>query len=233
MKYMLPFLMIGMAHAAPGIIEAPLDHLFIPSGFDNNDTVEVVVTGVFPNSCYSRNKVTVDQTDDTIKIHVNSLLTSPDDQSKCLPMQVPFKEVVNVGNLQAGSYKVVANEASSNLKDSLEVTEAPTNSVDDHIYAQVDYIDLGFAGGAGGSAFLMAQLPSPCLEFDRVEYVSNGKDTLSILPIMKKVSDFCPMKMVPYIIPIKFNAEEFASKKVLLFSRTIEGKSVNTIMYKE
>ena len=29
----------------PDVVEAPIDHVFVPNGFDNNDHVEVVVTG--------------------------------------------------------------------------------------------------------------------------------------------------------------------------------------------
>jgi hypothetical protein len=44
-------------YASAGVVPAPVDHLFVPNGFDNNDNVEMVVTGKFPTNCYSRNKV--------------------------------------------------------------------------------------------------------------------------------------------------------------------------------
>ena len=30
----------------------PVDHIYVPTGFDSNDTVEVVVTGYLPNLCH-------------------------------------------------------------------------------------------------------------------------------------------------------------------------------------
>lgn len=231
MKFLLPLLITGLAHAASPItvIPSPVDHLFIPAGFDNNDNVEVVVTGHFPSTCYARNRVDVKVVKDLIDIKVTAFHRR-DSSIKCLDMSVPYTEVVTVGNLQAGNYKIQVNEESKGIKDNLVISESRSNNMDEFIYAQVDYIDLGFAGGATGSAFIHAQLPSPCLEFDHVEYLSNGKDTISIMPIMKQVSDFCPMKMVPYEIPIKYDLSTVTADKVLLFSRSIDGRSVSTIM---
>lgn len=213
---------------ATEVIVAPVDHVFVPQGFDSNDSVEVVVTGTFPNTCYSRNQVEVKIVNDVIKVDINALNNTKKGKN-CAQMMIPFKEVVSVGNLQGGKYSIVVNEKSKyELNDKIQVTTASSNNVDDHIYALVEYIELGFV--ESGDAILMGWTPSDCLELDHVEYVSNGKDTLSILPIMKKVSDFCPMKMMPMNIPVKYDRNAFSSDKILLYTRTIEGKSVNTLV---
>lgn len=233
-RFVLPLILAVLPLAqALEVIPAPVDHLFVPAGFDNNDNVELVVTGRFPSTCYSRNKVEVKVHNDLIDVKVTSF-TRRDSRVNCLAMTVPFTEVVTVGNLQAGTYRVAVNsQTRAGLRDRLTVSESRSNSMDDFIYASVDYIELGFTGGQTGSAWLRAQLPSPCIAFDRVEYLSNGKDVVSIMPIMKRLSDFCPMKMVPYEIPITFDLERLSSKKVLLFSRSIDGKSVSTVVNRE
>lgn len=213
---------------ATEVIVAPVDHVFVPEGFDNNDSVEVVVTGTFSNTCYSRNQVQVKVVDETIKISIDALNNTKKSKN-CAEILVPFKEVVSIGNLQGGNYTIVVNEKSRyELKDQLKIAAASTNNVDDHIYALVEYIDLGFV--ESGDAMLVGWNPSDCLELDHVEYISNKKDTLSILPVMKKVSDFCPMKMTPIHIPIKYDRNAFNSDKILLYTRTIEGKSVSTLV---
>ncbi|MBY0517280.1 MAG: hypothetical protein K2P81_10245 [Bacteriovoracaceae bacterium] len=218
---------------APQVIEAPVEHLFIPAGFDNNDNVELVVTGHFPNPCYGRNDVTVDVRGDVVDVKVTSLVRGDEKSAACAAMIVPFKEVIPVGNLQGGDYKVQVNASTRfEIKENLKIEEAASQNQDDHIYALVDYIELGFLGGESGSAMLVGWKPSDCLELDRVEYVKNGKDTVTILPIMKKVSEFCPMKMTPLSIPVAFNPGEFSYEKILLMSRTIEGKSVNALVEK-
>lgn len=212
----------------PEVVTSPVDHLFVPSGFDNNDNVEIVVTGKYPNPCFVRNGSEVEVKDDKVFITVTSLRR---DGSDCQPMAVPFSESVTVGNLQAGNYEIVVNQSTRNeLKENLDVAVSRSTGVDDHIYAIVDYVELGFTGGLGGDAMLMARSPSDCVVFDRVEYLSNNKDTVSILPIMKKVSETCKEKTKRFQIPVKFDPRALPNKDILLFVRSIEGKSVQSFI---
>lgn len=210
-----------MAFAAPSIGLAPVKHLYVPQGFDSNDTVEVVVTGHFPNPCYSRNTVMVDVVEDQIKVEVTALTS--DEKKACPDMAVPFKEVVSVGNLQGGDYQITVNET---LEDKLTIAEASSNSVDDHLYAAIDNLEK-----VGPDQYMLRGWRySPCIELEKVEVISNGKDTLSILPIMKQVSDFCPMKFIPVAFPVKLDLSVLKSKEPLIYVRTMDGKSFNTIL---
>jgi hypothetical protein len=47
---------------------------------------------------------------------------------------------------------------------------------------------------------------------------------------MKQVSDFCPMKGMPVSYPVRFDFSGLKVKKPLLHVRTMDGKSVNTII---
>lgn len=214
--------------------DAPLDHLFVPEGFDNNDNIEFVVTGKFPNPCHTRNDVKVDVRGDLIKIEVTSLVSEERDRTLCEDLSIPFSEVVRVGSLQAGDYKIIVNEGSSSeLKAKINVAVSSSSSVDDHLYAQVDYIELGFTGGLSGEAMLVGKSLSPCLAFDKVEYKSNGKDTVSIMPIMKKISTNCPEQNKRMEIPLKFNPRSLKNDRVLLFVRSVDGKSVHSFIEKK
>ncbi len=210
-----------MAFAAPSIGLAPVKHLYVPQGFDSNDAVEVVVTGHFPNPCFSRNTVMVDVVEDRIKVEVTALLSA--DKKSCPDMAVPFKEVVSIGNLQGGDYQISVNDV---LEDKISIGEADSNAVDDHLYAAIDNLDsLG-----GGNYMLQGWRYSPCIELDKIQVISNGKDTLSILPIMKQVSNFCPMKMTPVSYPVKLDVSGLKSKEPLIYVRTMDGKSFNSIL---
>ena len=180
----------SFAMAQPEIILAPVDHLYVPEGFDSNDSVEVVVTGTFPNACYSRNNVEVKVVGEIVDVKVTAI--SPDHRNMmadkyCPQVAVPFKEVVSLGNLQGGEYEIKVNEGAQNsLADTLRVAEAASNSVDDNIYAAIEYVEK-----QGKTDYVLKGWRySPCMELADVKVVSNKKDTLSILPIMKKVSDF-------------------------------------------
>lgn len=214
----------ALAHVIP----APVTHLFVPSGFDNNDNVELVVKGKFPNPCYTRNKVEVQVKED--KILVNVTATKNEKQNNfCEPLAVPFTEVITIGSLQGGDYEIIINEK---LKQKMTINVASSNSVDENLYASVDYVDLGFTGGASGEAIIVGKSLSDCLILDRVEYLSNEKDTYSILPIMRRISQDCAENSKRIDIPVKVNLNKFASKEVLLFVRSVDGKSVHSIIEK-
>lgn len=227
---MRSLILCSLLFSAPSFAQT-VDHLFIPSGFDNNDNVEVVVTGKFPNPCFSGNKIEVEVDNDMVFINVIAL--PKEDKNQCEKLKVPFSERVNIGSLQAGDYKVFVNKGSaSELRGDLEVALSTSSSVDDHIYAQVDYVELGFTGGLSGDAMLIGSSVSPCLVLDKVEYISNKSDTYSILPIMKKVSQNCPEKKSRLAIPVKFDPKKLASDKILLFVRSIDGKSAHAFVNK-
>jgi len=91
MKLASFFLLFSSAvFAQPVIISAPVEHLYVPTGFDSNDSVEVIVTGNFPNACYSRNNVEVKMTGDIIDIKVTSI--SPGKLKKLCQLEI-FKGV--------------------------------------------------------------------------------------------------------------------------------------------
>ena len=231
MKFSIMFFMLlsNVALATPQVILSPVDHLYIPEGFDSNDSVELVVSGTFPNTCYARNNVEINVVDDLINIRITALApeSSKKDSRACAEMIVPFKEVVSVGNLQGGSYLVQVNKGSRyELSKSLKVLESPSSAIDDHVYAAIDWVEIK----GDGEYALHGWKYSNCFELDKVQVVSNKSDTFSILPVMKQLTDFCPMKGMPVVFSVKLNFSDLKTKKPLLHVRTMDGKSVNTII---
>lgn len=211
----------AVAWSAPSIGPAPVSHLYVPVGFDNNDSVEVVVTGEFPNPCYRRNTVKVSVRQERISILVTAI--QPTEKRFCPNMVVPFKEVISLGNLQGGEYLVTVNQE---LKEKLLVETSESGAVDDHLYAAIDEVEQ-----KNETEFILhGWRYSPCIELERIEVLSNKKDTLSILPIMKQVSGFCPMKLTPVAYPIKLSMQGLKTKQPLIHVRTMDGKSFNTIL---
>jgi hypothetical protein len=203
---------------------APVDQLFVPSGFDSNDNVQIVVIGRFPDTCHTRRDVQVKINQNQIHVTVNANYVA----GNCEKIEVPFKEDITIGQLQAGTYKILVNGF---LKDKLSVDLATSDNIDDHIYAIGEYIELGYMGGLTGSAWIVGRMPD-CLKHEKNEYISNGKDTISILPIMKRDGSACTQSRIYREIPIKFEPMALKSDKVLLFVRTLDGKSINTIIEK-
>jgi hypothetical protein len=226
MPFCLLFLFIlSSAWANPVVIPANVDHLYIPEGFDSNDSVEVVVTGTLPDLCHSRHKVETHIQGKVIHLSVTSILQGG--TKSCPPLIVPFKEVVTLGQLPDGDYRVHVNEGTPYfLKKKLSIVEAANSAIDNYIYPAIEWVERK----SDDSFVLHGWRYSPCFELDDIKVVSNKIDTLSILPVMKQTSDFCPMKGIPVSYPMKLSLAGLRSQKVLLHIRTMDGKSVNTIV---
>jgi hypothetical protein len=203
----------------------PVDDVFTPKGFDSNDDVEIVVSGFLPNLCYKSPFTEVEVVDKTIKVTTGALnydALAP----YCLEMIVPFVEVVHVGLLDRGTYNIVVNGKSYyEKKGSIFVNEATNQAIDDHTYASVENI-LKEEGSR--TVKLQGYNPSECFILDEIQVVSNHLNTYSILPKMKQVSDFCPMKMVPFTYEMEV-PKTINKNKVLLHVRVMDGKSVNSV----
>lgn len=207
----------------------PVDHIFSPSGFDSNDNVEIIVKGYLPNLCHKSPYATVEVKGNKVDIKVTSLYYE-DNSPFCPEMVVPFTESVKLGILDKGKYEVTVNGKSQwEKKDNIQVDTAVSNSVDEFSYAYVNHIQK--EGTSKGYVKLEGYNPSDCFQLEKIDVISNGKDTYSILPRMKQVSDFCPMKMVPFSYEMKV-PNDIERNEVLLHVRTLDGKSVNSLYYK-
>ena len=216
------FFMTTVAMAGtPVKVKVPVDALYIPAGFDSNDSVEVVITGYLPNLCH-KNPMTSFKVDKNLISITVSALKYDKTNPFCPEMVVPFLKTVKLGVLNKGKYQI---EVNGKNKDSLLIEETTLDATDNHVYAYVSYIDKSSL--QDNNITLKAYNPSDCMQLDRVEIYDNGVNTYSVLPIMKQIREFCPMKMVPYEFNVKIPSN-LKSKKVLLHVRSMDGNSVNS-----
>jgi hypothetical protein len=151
----------------------------------------------------------------------------------CSQLDIPFIATAELGVLKAGNYKIVINNADANtvtdmpIKE-LQVAVASAPNVDHHIYPDVSHIELN--PNNHREFKIISYNPSSCYEFDRAEVIFNKKETFSILPMMKQVSSFCPMKMTRFETSITLKEEHIAAPRVLLHVRSMLGHSLNKIV---
>lgn len=233
MKNLLGLFMIlavGVAWAGtPVETLVPIKHIYSPRGFDSNDNTEILVTGFLPNLChkspFTKVKIKKNRIDITVKA-----LKYDSSNPYCPEVIVPFMESVKVGLLDKGFYDIRVNGKSVfEKRGGIYVAESTSDAVDDYIYANVEYIEK--VQGTQ-KVLLKGYNPSDCFVFDKVQFFSNNVDTYSILPKMKKVSDFCPMKMTPFTYEVEV-PKDLKREQVLLHVRVMNGKSVNTLFYTE
>lgn len=212
----------------PSKVPVNIYHTYLPTGFDSNDGAEVFVSGALPNTCYKNPFSVVKQVGNKIEIEVMAYYQGGE-EAKCAEMLVPFLEKVELGVLDKGNYSVLATSGPQVLKvKDLKITESTSNSIDDFVYASVDYIE---DNQFNRTVKLNGYNPSDCYVFEKVEVISNKDDTYSILPIMKKISDFCPMKGVAFSYEVEI-PKDLKKNTVLLHVRTMDGRSINRLFAK-
>ncbi len=205
--------------------EIPIEEVFIPKGFDNNDHVELVVSSNFPDSCY-KDFETRSQIDGR-KIFLKIMAQKTNDQF-CAQALIPIMDTISLGVLDSGEYEV---KSSSGFESRFFIEESSSSAIDESLYMNVDYVEK--MKNEENKIFLRGYNPSDCYEFDEAEIVSNSENTLSILPKMKQISEFCPMKFTPFSIEVRIpEYEEFTGRdKILLHIRSMNGNAVNSFYH--
>lgn len=200
------------------------EHVFVPLGFDKNDTSEVIVTGWYPNPCYEWSRSLVSNSSNSIDIHMKALVKQGMD-TVCIDMAVPYMESIKLGNLREGESKISVGH----IETKILINKANSSSIDDHLYGQVQRVQV-----ADKKALILEiEHPSDCIAYDRTEWVYNGADTCAVLPIMKKVKEICVRNPQTFEYQFPIPKECMKSDKVLFHVRSLGGKAVNFLLKKK
>jgi hypothetical protein len=127
-------------------------------------------------------------------------------------------ESVKLGNLHEGISQLSIDDIATEMR----ISEAGSSSIDDHLYGQVRHVRVD-----DNALILEIENPSDCIKLDRIETVFNGKNTCSVLPIMKKVKERCPRQPETHNYRYEIPEECLGAEKVLFHVRSLEGKAVN------
>ncbi|MEZ4815242.1 MAG: hypothetical protein R3A80_08580 [Bdellovibrionota bacterium] len=209
-------------------VNLPVEHVYVPKGFDSNDNAQVIVSGTLPSFCYKAPEVSFTLNENVIQVSVRALYNESHEEgaTPCAQVAIPFLEKVSMGVLTQGTYQVQANADTSNfIQEELAVDVAASVDINDHMYARVDSVETK---EKSRWITLKGYNPSDCFELDYIKYIPNGKDTYSVLPVMKKVRAFCPRKMMEFAYDSKV-PQELDANQILLHVRTMQGDSVNKL----
>jgi len=214
----------------PVLVSAPVQKVFVPLGFDNNDNVEVVVHGHFSNSCYKvgPSNATVDTDAKTVTIQAQAFEYP---QAICAQMQVPFTVEVKIGLLKEGEYRVLVAGSPDLVTDPLIVGAATTSNPDDYIYAPVHQASI--VKDAQGVDHLQIEGVYPymfigCMKISEVRVSQAPGQVIVVQPIAEILEDrLCsPLDSKNFTI---LKAIEFplTFTEYLIHVRTLSGTSVN------
>lgn len=212
--------LLSLSLQAAYIEAIPAMHVYSPKGFSSNDSVEIVVEGMLPNLCYFNQEAKVNVIGKDIEIKLQA--ERRESAVGCAEMVVPFLSSAQVGLLDKGWYRVMIN---GEQRSDLYVDEFSSDGMEDEFLANVEDAQI-----VEGSRIvkLQGQNPSDCLIEERVDVKSNEKDSYMLSAKMKKVSDFCPMKMIPFEMEVEV-PDDIQRDQVLLHIRSLNGKSINKL----
>jgi len=217
--------------------------VFAPTGFDDNDKVQVVLYGQYPNTCYKAGPVehTIDpQNPNKIIITPKAYVVK---SGWCLPVLVQYTQVVNLEILDKGNYELnVKGQASeAPLQGSLTIAEAyeetsPDNNPhpsDDYFYAPVTEVSINTDGSIKEqpiSFTIRGIFPYDCMKLKEVKIIRKNPQILEVLPIMQNVPQgtVCSAQIKPFEETIKL--DENLTGTALIHVRALNGNSLNRVI---
>lgn len=218
----------ALAEGSPPLVKVSLSKVFVPVGFDSNDLTQIVGVGVFPHTCYQVGPmdIDVDEQAKIIRVKQHAYLYP----GHCLPVTVPFQQVIDVGIIDVGNYEII-DDVSGNRLGSLPIRLAKDigPGTDDFPYAPVD--DAYVKTNPGGPRTLLIQgtFTNSCMKMKRLD-VTYYQDVVVVLPIseMEKPENggctaglFGFTQKVPLVFPSKH--------AYLLHIRSMAGNAINII----
>ncbi|MBP7844980.1 MAG: hypothetical protein KA116_09195 [Proteobacteria bacterium] len=219
-------------------VEIGVARVFIPAnGFDDNDTVEAVLDGELPNSCFALEKSVVDvnAAEKTITVHqfairVTAGICDPKEVQDVpqLMTPVPYSVTVTVGQLAAGNYKInFAPNSTQNKIRNFKVDVAKVPSIDSRPYAKVTQVIVDDIIGDKDNVKVEIRgvLNNSCYELDRIDVDTQDDVTILLPTVTVKRAPTCLMVLRPFTATVDLGAMGAAHR--MIHVRSAEGKSLN------
>ena len=212
------------------MVEVPVLKVFVPfSGYDNNDTIQLVIQGEFPNPCFTLAKSVVKVSGKTIEAHQMAWVRRDGNcgSGDLIDAPVPFTSEVKVGRLKAANYTVNYQSESGTTLRPFTVSVAKKISVDDFTYAAVSGVSVidSLPEGTEVKAQLSGVLTSTCARLvEPIEKKVIG-DVIVLLP--EQVFDLgrdCRPAKIPFNQEVNLGA--LKPDSYLLHVRSMVGKAV-------
>ncbi len=211
-------------------VASPIEKIFIPEGFDDNDNIEVVLHGNFPNTCYTvgRASATVDNENHEIVVKATAYKYPG---KLCLQSITPFIQTVTLGLLNEGNYTVRMADK-QNLQKEMLVSKRKTESADDYLYATVENAGLQIDADSGKQAVkLSGHFPYffvGCMVLRDVKVKTAPSDVLVVQPIAEIVdNEECQNQPADRSFEYTAGLTEAFRGEGLLHVRTLDGNSIN------
>lgn len=227
------FLTLASAAPAPTTVTVGLKQAYVPVGFDDNDRIQIAVSGVFRNTCFKMgpHALKVDTVKKEIRIQQQAYYYS----GVCLQMFVPFNEIVDIGIVPPATYKLIDASSGTGL-GSLEVKSSGNQpGPDDFLYAPVSdaYVVNNPESGKRLLA-LTGNFGDRCSDFSEIKInsIEEMKKTgvMVVQPVIARNEEAdCSHAKVRFLKTVELDAN-IPTGVYLLHVRSLNGQAVNKIV---
>lgn len=221
----LPLVLVAATAFAqpPTKVSALYSRAYVPAGFDDNDSIQIVAEGTFKNSCYRPAETSV-----AIDLEKKRITLGPaayEYSGFCLQVILPFDRAIDLGILPNGTYDIV--QADGSKLGSLPVSKAFTDNADDHLYAPISQAFFR-QKGAVSEIYITGQFPNSCMKLDEVK-VTVEKTVIVVQPIAK-VEQTRDCKDGKFQFEKLVKVEMIPAGRYLLHVRSMNAKAVNSLV---
>lgn len=212
---------------------APVEKVFVPQGFDDNDNAEVIIQGRFPNACMKTGPVTkkIDPQSQTITLKPEVFVYRGE---PCAQVIVPFTQRVTFGTLHSGTWKINVEGMPSVTPLPLNIEQARSATPDEYLYAPVEEVVLlPAAQGSRQRLVISGNWPQTqgrgCFSLKEIRTHLGSDNTLVVQPI----AEFLPALRcsLPSARKRVFQGSITLDKTLqddsLIHVRTLNGESLN------
>lgn len=210
------------------LVPLSFDTLYIPSGFDSNDNVQLVGEGFFRNACFSLapTTVSVDHAGKTIFLLPQAYVYNGPCAQVVQPFVIlPFVVEINVGTLEPGTYQILQGPERA-IAGYVNVARANRDSVDDFLYAPVSEIDVRQVG-AETEIHLSGHMLGSCQRLGEVKTTVEN-NVITVYPYAYNVAgDDCLRGRFPFSKTIRVRAP---AGRYLIHVRAQAGEALNRIV---
>lgn len=226
------FTSIAHAEESPAEIPSPVDRIFVPHGFDDNDDVEIVMHGDFKDACHhiGRTGAEVDEEAKHITVWASAYVYAAG--TACTQTVSPFLQTVRVGLLKPGRYTVSYRDDAS-IQAEFGVRVATAVTPDDHLYAPVENATVYDAQEGGQTLVLQGHYPYMyigCMQIKEVRMTREG-DVLVVQPITEILQgDVCRERPSDQSYAMTVAVPEPLETEGLLHVRGLNGDSLNRLV---